>query len=43
VPARIGGEVGTGDPDCDAADANGNGIVDPLDVGYVLSRFGKCR
>ena len=26
----------------DRADANGDGIVDPLDVGFVLARFGQC-
>ena len=34
--------VGAGDPDCDLADANGNGLVNPLDAGFVLSRFGPC-
>ena len=34
--------VGTGDAECDAADVNGDGKVDPLDAGYVLARFGTC-
>jgi len=35
--------VGSGDVDCDAADQNGDGLVDPLDVGFVLARFGTCE
>ena len=42
VLARFGCSVGTGDADCDAADANADGAVDPLDVGFVLARFGDC-
>lgn len=43
VLARFGCDVGTGDPDCDAADVNCDGEVDPLDSGYVLARFGTCN
>ena len=31
---------GDTESDCDAADTNGDGAVDPLDVGFVLARFG---
>jgi len=33
-------EVSRADKLCDAADVNGDGVVDPLDSGYVLARFG---
>ena len=39
---RFGFDVGSGDPDCDTADQNPDGMVDPLDVGFILSRFGSC-
>ncbi len=42
VNARLGCPVGTGDPGCDDADANHDGVVDPLDSGFVLARFGPC-
>ena len=42
VLSRFGCPVGTGDPNCDPADQNGDGLVDPLDVGFVLARFGEC-
>ena len=42
VLARLGCEVGVGNPNCDSADQNGDGLVDPLDVGFVLARFGPC-
>ncbi len=31
--------VSDGEPPCDG-DANGDGLVDPLDVGFILARFG---
>ncbi len=34
--------VAIGDPYCDAADQNGDGIVDPLDSGLILARLGDC-
>lgn len=43
VLARFGCPVGTGDPDCDAADVNHDGAVNPLDSGFVLARFGPCE
>ena len=39
---RVSSAEATGDPDCDAADMNGDGLVDPLDVGFILARFGAC-
>ncbi len=42
VLARFGCLVGTGNPECDAADQNSDGNVDPLDSGFVLARFGDC-
>ncbi|MCH7721499.1 MAG: hypothetical protein IH988_11035 [Planctomycetes bacterium] len=43
VVSRFHCPVGAADPDCDVADQNANGVVDPLGVGFVLSRFGECR
>lgn len=40
--ARFGCAVGTGNPYGDIADQNGDGPVDLLDSGYVLTRFGLC-
>lgn len=42
VLARFGCSVGTGDPNCDAADVNIDKAVNPLDSGFVLARFGPC-
>lgn len=43
VVSRFGRPVGTGDPYCDVADVNGDRVVDPLDSGFVLARFGESR
>lgn len=42
VVRRFGRPVGSGDPNCDVADLNGDGLVDPLDTGFVLARSGEC-
>ena len=42
VLGRLGCAVETDDADCVQADVNSDGAVDPLDVGYVLSRLGMC-
>ncbi|MCH7701195.1 MAG: hypothetical protein IID37_05870 [Planctomycetes bacterium] len=42
VVSRFGSPAGSGDPYCDAADLNGERLVDPLDTGFVLARSGEC-
>lgn len=42
--SHLGCVVGSGIAECDAADVNGDGVVDPRDVNLVSSRQGKaCR
>ncbi|MCH7719946.1 MAG: hypothetical protein IH988_03000 [Planctomycetes bacterium] len=41
VVRRIGCSVGSGDPTCDAADANRDMRVDALDLEFVLARFDR--
>jgi len=36
-------DVGQGDEDCNAADVNGDGLVNDQDSGYVHARLGSCE
>ncbi len=40
---HFGCSVGVGDVECDAADVNRDGRVNPIDLGLVMSRLGPCR
>ncbi|MCH7719545.1 MAG: hypothetical protein IH988_00960 [Planctomycetes bacterium] len=42
VRARFGCDVDRGDSDCDTLDQNADGMVDPVDLGFILSRLGAC-